>query len=219
MSNFHSSALLLLACTVSTSLVAQEHRQHGTHEHGIGKLNLAQDGKELHLELESPAANIVGFEHTPSTEADREALRKAIATLKDGDRLFRFSRDAACRLADARVETPLIDDDGGKAHEHEKHDLHAAEHDPHEAQHTDHEEHVRPERPQAQADGHEDGAETHADITAEYHFTCARPNNLKQLDAMLFQSFPGTERLEVQFITGSRQGAAKLTASSPVLTF
>ncbi len=218
MCDFHSSALLLLTCTVSASSFAQEHRQHGTHEHGIGKLNLAQDGKEIHLELESPAANIVGFEHTPSTEADHEALQKAIATLKDCDRLFRFSRDAACRLADAHVETPLIDD-GGEAHKHEEHGLHAAEHEPREEQHQHPGEQHRSEGQHAQAEGHEDRAETHADITAAYHFTCARPENLKQLDVRLFRAFPGTKRLEVQFITGSRQGAAELTASSPVLTF
>lgn len=214
---FNSIALLLLISTVSASSLAQEHRQHGTHEHGASRLNLVQDGAEIHVELESPAANIVGFEHAPATEADREALGQAIATLRDGDRLFRFSENAACRLAAARVKTPLMDDDGGKAHWHEEHDPHEAEHEPHDDQHQ--EERPHPEGQHPHEEEHEDHAETHADITAEYHFTCKRPENLKQLNVGLFRAFPATERLEVQFITGSRQSAAKLTASRPVLKF
>ena len=179
-----STALVLLASTISVSSLAQEHRQHGAHEHGIGRLNLAQDGADIHIELESPAANIVGFEHAPSTDADREALAKAIARLRAGDRLFRFSEEAACRLTLSRVDTPLINNDGSKLH-----------------------------------DGHESQGETHADITAEYRFTCARPGKLKHVDVTLFQAFPATEHLEVQIVTGSRQSRARLTASSPVLKF
>ena len=35
----------------------------------------------------------------------------------------------------------------------------------------------------------------------------------------LFEAFPMTERLAVQFITGKQQGAAELSASQSVLRF
>jgi Protein of unknown function (DUF2796) len=42
-----------------------EHREHGPHVHGVAQLNVALDGNVLWIELNSPAMNIVGFEHAP----------------------------------------------------------------------------------------------------------------------------------------------------------
>ena len=47
------------------------------HVHGTVELTLAQEENILHISLESPAANIVGFEHKAKytgTNRDREAL-------------------------------------------------------------------------------------------------------------------------------------------------
>ena len=62
----------------------KEHRQHDSHVHGIASMNLALEGDEVHIELDSPAANIVGFEHAPSSKADHAAVDKAVAMLNDG---------------------------------------------------------------------------------------------------------------------------------------
>jgi len=94
-----------------------EMRQHGAHVHGIAALNLALEGDEVHVELDTPAANIVGFEHVPSSEAEHVALDRAVATLKDGDQLFRFNVEAGCRMAEAKVNSALLDE----AHGHEVH--------------------------------------------------------------------------------------------------
>ena len=108
----------------------KEHRQHGTHVHGIAALNLALEGQEVHIELDSPAANVVGFEHAPSSEADRAALDKAVAALKDGDRLFKFNDDAGCRMETAKVTSELLDEDHeGHAGEHAKNDEGEHEHE------------------------------------------------------------------------------------------
>ncbi len=192
MHRFISKTLLILACTFGASLHAQVHRHHGTHEHGVSALNLAQEGREIHIELDSPAANIIGFEHAPSTAADREALSRATATLRNGDHLFRFSEEAGCRLAAVKVDTALMQDDD-PLHAHREHHAHEEE--------------------------HEDHGETHADITAEYHFNCVHPQRLKQVHVKLFQAFPATRRLQVQFITESAQGAADLSESNAVLEF
>ena len=66
------------------------------------------------------------------------------------------------------------------------------------------------------ADEHED---THADITAVYRFTCAHPEALDRVEVRLFDHFPMTERLQVQYITEEHQGAAGLTASQSVVRF
>ena len=59
----------------------------------------------------------------------------------------------------------------------------------------------------------------HADIAAEYHFTCIRPKRIDRLTVGLFEVFPGTERLAVQYVVGGQQGAAALTPANPVLRF
>ncbi len=183
-----------------------EKRQHDAHVHGIAALNLALEGQEVHVELDSPAANLVGFEHAPSSEADHAALDKAVATLKDGDRLFRFNAEARCRMEKADVTSALLDEEHGEHagehkgdHDHEKQDEHG--HDKHE-----HEE-------------HEHEGEAHSDIEAAYHFECDKPGKLTQLTVELFEAFPGTEKLKVQYVIESKQGAAELTPADHVVKF
>ena len=178
----------------------QEHRQHDAHVHGIAALNLALEGEEVHIELDSPAANIVGFEHAPSSEADHAAFDKAVAALKNGDQLFRFNNEAGCRMEKAMVTSPFLkeehDDQPNKHsedHGHEKKGEHG------------HEEH--------------EGEETHSDIEAVYHFECDQPGKLTQLTVELFESFPATEELNVQYVIESKQGAKELTAKDHVVKF
>jgi hypothetical protein len=187
-----------------------EKRQHGAHVHGIAALNLALEGKEVQVELDSPAANIVGFEHAPSSEADHAALDKAVATLKGGDQLFRFNPEAGCRMEKAEVSSALLDEDHhGHGHDHGHGEKEAHDHDEHQHEKHGHEEH-----------GHEEHeGETHSDIGAVYHFECDRPGKLTQLTVELFEAFPGTEKLNVQYVIESKQGAAELTPADHVVKF
>ena len=179
-----------------------EKRQHDAHVHGIAALNLALEGEEVHVELDSPAANIVGFEHAPSSEADHAVLDKAVATLKDGDRLFRFNSAAGCRMEKAEVTSALLDDE--HSDEHEKKDGH------------DHEKHENEDHAK---EGHEHEGEAHSDIEAAYHFECDRPGKLTQLTVELFEAFPGMQELNVQYVVESKQGAAELTPAKHVVKF
>ena len=155
-----------------------EHRQHGTHVHGVGQLNLALQDGELHMELHTPAANIVGFEHIPASEVDKGTLDQAVTLLRDGGRLFRFNQAAECRMEAAEISSPLLD----------------SEH-------------------------HAEETESHADIQATYHFRCTHPERLERLGVELFETFPGTERLHLQFVIGHSQGAAELTGANHVMEF
>ncbi len=183
-----------------------ERRQHDAHVHGSAALNVALEGEELHIELDSPAANIVGFEHAPSSESDHAALDKAVAKLKDGDRLFRFNDDAGCRMETANVSSELLDEEH-EGHTDEKSGEHA------------HEKHAHEEKKGHDHEEHEDEGEVHSDIEAVYHFECDAPGKLTQLTVELFEAFPGTEELKVQYVIESKQGAAELTATDHVVKF
>jgi len=102
---------------------AAAEREHGPHVHGVGLLNLAAEGNMVEIELISPGADIVGFEHGAETQADREAVENAVTRLKAGAQLFVFPREAQCRLEEAEVESELMGDERheGEGEAHEEH--------------------------------------------------------------------------------------------------
>ena len=103
---------------------AGEHRQHEAHEHGVAHLNVAVEGQNIVIELFSPAANIVGFEHHPQTQAQKDQVEKARQELEDGQTLFQLPAQAQCRLISSSVDTDIDGNlaDGSEAqHAHEGH--------------------------------------------------------------------------------------------------
>lgn len=114
------------ALHLSSSVVGAETRYHDSHVHGTGVLNIAQDGNAIFIELKSPVANIVGFEHAPKNEEQEEALHKATHLLQKGDELFTFTANAQCTLQDVHLE---------RADDH--HDEHDGEHHDEEGEHSD----------------------------------------------------------------------------------
>lgn len=52
----------------------------------------------------------------------------------------------------------------------------------------------------------------HRDITVHYHYHCATPEALKQIDlAGFFKQFPQTEKIQVQLVTAAQQQGAELS--------
>jgi len=54
--------------------------------------------------------------------------------------------------------------------------------------------------------------EHHAELMAEYHYVCARPEHLDQVELPLIQLYPGIEQLRFQFIAADRQHRVDLQA-------
>ncbi|MGB0914374.1 MAG: ZrgA family zinc uptake protein, partial [Phaeobacter italicus] len=86
----------LIALLAAAPALAEESRQLGTHEHGVGLMNMAIDGDVLAIELNVPGADIVGFEHAATAEADRAAVERALAVLADPANLIALPAAAAC---------------------------------------------------------------------------------------------------------------------------
>ena len=72
---------LALTAAVATPAFAQETRQLDAHEHGVGQLDIAFDGKQIAMELHAPGADIVGFEYVAESSEDRAAIDAAVAIL------------------------------------------------------------------------------------------------------------------------------------------
>lgn len=100
--------------------VAETLRQHGAHEHGAARLMVSAEGGELVVALDSPAFNLFGFEHQPSTEAQKDAVTQAVAALERGGDLFAFSKAAGCAFEESQLESRVLAEGDGPAADGEK---------------------------------------------------------------------------------------------------
>ena len=94
----------------------EEHASLDAHEHGVASLNVALDGQTLEIQLESPALNLVGFEHEAKSDADKAKVAAARQHLEQPQALFALPIEAKCALQDSELDSPLFAD-----HAHEEH--------------------------------------------------------------------------------------------------
>jgi hypothetical protein len=99
----------LAVAAVSLALIAgdanaQERRELGPHQHGHGKLNIAIEGNKVSIELDTPGADIIGFEHEAKTKADKATLAKGMQQLSRPLQLFVIPAAAGCIVKEAKAE-------------------------------------------------------------------------------------------------------------------
>jgi hypothetical protein len=237
----HSLLLVGGALSIPLMAVAESTRQLDSHQHGHATLSVAVDESELLIELESPSANIVGFEHRPTNDAEQEALESAIDLLATGEGLFQFAAAAECKLADARVEEGQLEDDDHDAeghghghdedkHDHDKHDDHDDEKHDHDDEkhghddekhghdddkHGDHDDEKHDHHDDKHGDhGHDHDEEVHSDFHVVWSFECADTSALTSIVVDLFDHFGGIEELDAAVVGLDSQSAAELSADN-----
>jgi len=188
-------ALLPLAVAYAHDDHDHEHGSLGAHEHGVGRLNAVLDGQALELELDSPAMNLVGFEHPATTAADKAKVAAARKQLENPLALFNVPKAAGCVISSQELNSPLFGDKPEADHDDDDH-----------------------------ADDAKDGAHEHhhdhSEIHAHYQFTCATPTALSNLDlTQVFKTFPATQKIQVQLIGPSGQQGVEATAQAATLKF
>ena len=197
---------LLLALFASAAL-AEETRQLDSHEHGVGELDIAVDGKTVAIEFHVPGADIVGFEHVAESVGDRAAIDAAVATLMRPLELFVMPAAAECSVVQAsaelasegNLEEPVDHDD-----QDEGHDRSDGNEDDHAEMHDDH------------GGGHA-GEEGHAEFHAEYTLTCGNPAALAEITFAYFDAFENARELEVRIVSASGAQAFEVQRDNPVL--
>lgn len=95
--------LALIGCCGDPGRVLAQHRHHKPHEHGRGTLQMVIEGQRVSLELEVPAADIVGFEHAAKSARQRAQVDQAKKRLLQPQALFTFPDAAGCALDNASV--------------------------------------------------------------------------------------------------------------------
>ncbi|AXO90121.1 DUF2796 domain-containing protein [Pseudomonas parafulva] len=191
--------LLALPFALLPLAVAQAHddhdHEHGTlpaHEHGVARLNVGLDGNTLELALESPAMNLVGFEHMPGSDADKAKVEAVRKQLEQPLKLFGLASSAGCKEDQQELESPLFGSDPAAKHDDDDDDHdhdHAHEHQ-------------------------------HSEIHAHYQLTCATPAKLTQIDlSPLYKAYPQTQKINVQLVGPSGQKGIESTPGNAVVSF
>jgi hypothetical protein len=109
---------LALAAAALAPAVAAAHGPHAAHVHGLARLALVVDGPMLSIAFESPLHNLVGFEHEPRSEEQREAFARMMAALNAPADLFAPTAAASCSPVRIAIESPWLSDSGEDAHAH-----------------------------------------------------------------------------------------------------
>ncbi|MEX5685061.1 DUF2796 domain-containing protein [Pseudomonas silesiensis] len=182
-------ALLPLAVAHAGDEHDHEHGSLGAHEHGVGRLNAALDGQTLELELESPAMNLVGFEHAATTDADKAKVAAVRAQLEKPLALFNLPTAAGCVVAIQELESPLfgVKPDADDDHDHDAKDEH-----------------------------HHDHSDIHAHY--QFSCSAPGALKTLDL-ANIFNTFPATRKIQVQLIGPSGQQGVEVTATAAALKF
>ena len=225
----------VLACAILTGVALaaaeDEHREHEAHEHGRGMLDIVVEGEELVVEFRIPAANVVGFEHAPRDDAEREAVRKAAETFRNPASVLVLPAEAECEVEEAEAGIVGMDaGERGEDHDHEGDDHAKEEHDEEEGEDHDHEgdEHAKEEHDEEEGEDHDHAKEehehsadsddeAHSELRATYHFHCHAPERLVRIEVGVFEHLRDAEEIDVRVVTATAQTAMELHPGEAVV--
>jgi hypothetical protein len=154
-------------------------------------MTLALEGNILEISFESPAANIVGFEHKHISEEQLQIIYKAKKTLESAAELFSFSGDN-CSLTQMNADFSAL----LKSQMHIDNEHHGSSH---------------------QDSDNKSPKENHSEITAGYKYNCPQGTKLNTVKVNLINWFPRIETIKAMWLTDNKQGAVELTATSNLI--
>lgn len=162
--------------------------QQDAHLHGYVELTVALEDSSLEIHLESPAINIIGFEHKATSKQQVQTIERARQMLETSAELFSFA-GGDCSLKQATADFPALTE--SNAHHEDEH------------AHGD--------------EGHETAEESHSEITAHFEYDCTQDKELKAITVNLIDHFPTIEKIKAMWVTDVKQGAVELTAKSNII--
>ena len=184
--------LIALAVATTTPVFAEKTRQLDAHEHGVGQLDIAFDGKQILMELHAPGADIVSFEYAAESAEDRAKVDAAIVMLARPLDLFVLTEAAGCTIVQASAE---LESEEGQAD--------------HEDEHDDHEDADHQEKNVGEAG--------HTEFHAEYLLACADPGAVTEITFTYFDVFPNALEVEVQLISNKGATSFEVERDAPTL--
>ncbi|KHD05299.1 hypothetical protein PN36_29430 [Candidatus Thiomargarita nelsonii] len=99
--------LLIISLSVALSYAESGYCEYGVHQHGVAEFSIAWSKQEIALDLHTPAQNVLGFEHSPKTDKEKQYVAERLAALKNAEQLFSFDAKAGCALRSVDSESPF----------------------------------------------------------------------------------------------------------------
>ena len=187
--------ILSVCLSISFNVLAEASRQKDSHEHGAANLKIALEGEKIQVEFEVPSESLIGFEHFPKSESNRENFSNAIKILSDPSRLFAMSREGECLLVGMNISQSLFsnEDEHGKDESEEEHG-----HDDSEDEH-----------------GHDQSekSEIHSEFKSNYSWNCQHLDEIDSIGTQLMTVFPKIEEIRVNWISNNGQGSIELESN------
>lgn len=102
------ACLNAFAAASTPSAARPTHVQQHAHVHGVARLGIAVQDKTLTIQLESPLDSLIGFEHRPTTAAQKTAVSALQAAMRAPQDLFRFDAAAGCAPTKSEAESAIF---------------------------------------------------------------------------------------------------------------
>ncbi len=204
---------LFFILTLLVSLISTPFAEGDVHQHGQANLNIVIDYPYVNFELIAPAASLVGFEHTPHTDREKNLINDAIKDLKRNE-LLRwyaktgfFNQKSLLRLSVIEKEVNLLREnslDSNREHEekhhHDHHDHHVNHHDDvHDEAHDEHQAHTE--------------QSTHSEFVLKARYQLVSKERPNLLATSIFEYFDLLENLVVTVIEDDQQQHYILSAN------
>lgn len=179
--------LLINILYAMPNALAQSGHNHIAHTHGVANMTVLFEAGQLLLEIETPAANILGYEHAPHDAETWRELNQIKMQLQIPQNSVILNPD--CTLLSASADLPFTQNKSAeKNHEIEQYQD-SADHQ-HKSQHSD--------------------------IFIKYEWQCDF-NEPPRITLRLFEHYNQLEKIHAHWVTSGKQGANQLTKARATL--
>lgn len=101
---------VLFAIGLSTLLVGMNSHAGSPHVHGNAAMQVVVEGTHIDIDLQSPMDSLVGFEHAPRNEQQRQAIKAVADRFRDPATFFAPAAEAKCVAGPASLRLPFASD-------------------------------------------------------------------------------------------------------------
>jgi hypothetical protein len=101
------SVLILSLLSIAAFAGTKKHRHHEAHVHGAASLNMAFEKQQGQIRFQAAAQGILGFEHTPKTDKEKQVLQNVISKFeKDASKFIQFESNLGCVVQKEKIGLP-----------------------------------------------------------------------------------------------------------------
>ena len=188
--------IVLVCLFASFDILAEVARQKDSHEHGAAIIKMVMEDEKLQIEFEVPSESLIGFEHFPKSQSNRENFNKAIKVLSDPSKLFSQPIKAECLLVGMNVSQSLFSNEEEHGHDESEKE----------------EEHGHDESEKEDEHGHDESekSEIHSEFKSNYYWNCQHLDEIDSIGTQLMSFFFGIEEIRVNWISNNGQGSLEL---------